>query len=94
MPHRGNLNLAVGLYQEEGGDVGQAVLVRDRVAVLVEQQGEGAALLAGKVAGVAGIVLGDAPDARVAGAVEPLVDAFQERKRELADRAALFEESQ
>jgi hypothetical protein len=80
-----DFDLAVLSDQEQAGDIGQAVSIRDRIAVrIVEQSGEGDAVLFQKGGGVALVVLRDADDRDLLVAVR-FVQTLQVRERVLAD---------
>ena len=82
-------DLAAGLNDENCRDCGDAVGIAggEVVVLVVEQDGERDGELAVEVAGVFGVILGDAVNGQAAGG-----ETFQERKRELAGGAADFEE--
>ena len=77
-------DLAAGLNDEDCRDCGDAVGIAggEVVVLVVEQDGERDGELAVEVAGVFGVILGDALNGQAAGG-----ETFQERKRELAGGA-------
>ena len=89
----GDLDFAVGGDQKKSGNGGQAVSVGDGIAGGVEQDRESDAEFVGKIAGGAGVVLGNGEEGDL-GAAVGFENAFQERESEFADRAGDFEEGQ
>src|SRR5216684_1403764 len=89
--HAAHLDGAVCVNQEECRNVGEAVLVGDRIALFIEQGGKSNAVFGAEFFGVARVVLGNAPKGGVLAAVG-LEDALEEREGELADRAGDLEE--
>ncbi len=89
--HGTHLHSAVGIDQKNRRHAGQAVGVRDEVAVfVVDQNGKRYAELLRKFRCGWRVVLGNSE--KSCAATVTFVEAFQERKRELADGAGDFEE--
>src|SRR5882762_11785043 len=89
--HAADLHSAAGIDQKNRGHVGQAISVRNRIAVFVEKQREGHAVFLGKILGGARVVLGD-PEESYGVAAITFVEAFEEGECELADGAGALEE--
>src|SRR5713226_10666435 len=75
--HAAHLDGAVCVNQEECRNVGEAVLVGDRIALFIEEGGESNAVFGAEIFGVARVVLRNAPKGGVLAAVG-LEEALEE----------------
>src|SRR2546426_460714 len=89
--HAAHLDGAVCVNQEECRNVGEAVLVGDRIALFIEEGGKSNAVFGAEFLGVARVILGNAPKGSALAAVG-LEKALEKREGELADRAGDLEE--